>query len=470
MNILVLNCGSSSLKFQFFNMKDEKVLMRGLVEKIGSSRAMISFSSEKQPQKMRDVLEIPDHDKAVRLVMDLLTHARHGCITTMKDVHAVGHRTVHGGEEFNGSALITPEVIEAMERCVPLAPLHNPANITGIRIARRLMPEIPHVGVFDTAFHSGMPRTSYLYGLPLELYEKHGIRRYGFHGTSHGFVAARAADFLGKPLNKLKLITCHLGNGSSVAAVRHGVSIDTSMGFTPLEGLMMGTRCGDLDPAVVGYIQGRESMSHDEVDGLMSKRSGLLGISGLSNDMRELEEEADRGNDRARLALDMFSLRVRKYLGAYAAELGGLDAVVFTGGIGENAVRVRQAVLQDLSHIGIRLDEAANEKSKTLISSGRVKCLVIPTDEELAIARETRSIVQANLAAPGLDDSDLAAEVAMLGPEQRRELVLIWAEQPGQDLQTLAARHSHRLRRPVSTAAVALLLQTLGLAAKEPVA
>jgi len=463
MKILVLNCGSSSLKFQLFDMAGEKVLLKGLVEKIGSSRAMLTFSG-RQPTPIRDVLEVPDHEKAVRLVMEILTHREHGVIRDMSEVDAVGHRAVHGGEEFSDSALITPEVIEAVERCVPFAPLHNPANITGIRMARKLMPDLPQVAVFDTAFHSRMPRASFLYGLPYEMYEKHGIRRYGFHGTSHGYVAQVAATRLGKTLARLKMITCHLGNGSSVAAIDGGVSVDTSMGFTPLEGLVMGTRCGDLDPAVVGFVQEREQLSVQDVDNLMNKRSGLLGLSGVSNDMRELEEEAGRGNERARLALDIFCLRVRKYIGAYAAELGGLDAVVFTGGIGENAVQVRRRILTDLDHLGIRLDEEANAARKQLISQGRVKVLVIPTDEELAIARDTRDVVNALSRVAGPRDADTTArEVEALSLEERRELVLLWAESDDGDLATLTARVNHRLRRQVSSAAVRMLLTRMGL-------
>ena len=467
MKILVLNCGSSSLKFQLFDMKEEKVLLKGLVEKIGSSRAMLTFSG-RQRQPFRDVLEIPDHEKAVRMVMEILTHADHGVIRSMAEVDAVGHRTVHGGEEFSDSALITPEVIEAVERCVPFAPLHNPANIMGIRMARKLMPDLPQVAVFDTAFHSRMPRASYLYGLPYEMYEKHGIRRYGFHGTSHGYVAQVAAVVLGKPLRKLKLITCHLGNGCSIAAVDGGVSVDTSMGFTPLEGLVMGTRCGDLDPAVVGFMQEREQLSVQDVDNLMNKRSGLLGLSGVSNDMRELEEEAGRGSERAALALDIFCLRVRKYIGAYAAELGGLDGVVFTGGIGENAVRIRHKILADLEHLGIRLDPEANAGRKQLISSGRVRVLVIPTNEELAIARDTQAVVQELSRRPaGKDAADAAREVAALTMEERRELVLLWAESREGDLATLTARVNHRLERGISPQAVRLLLAGMGLMERE---
>jgi acetate kinase len=329
------------------------------------------------------------------------------------------------------------------------------------------MPSLPQVGVFDTAFHSRMPKSSYLYGLPYELYEKHGIRRYAIHGTSHGYVAQVAARTLGKPLAKLKLITCHLGNGSSIAAIDGGVSIDTSMGFTPLEGLVMGTRCGDLDPAVVGFVQEREQLSASDMDGLMNKRSGLLGLSGVSNDMRELEEEAGRGNNRAQLALEIFCLRVRKYIGAYAAELGGLDGVVFTGGIGENAVQIRRRILAGLDHLGIRLDEEANAARQALISGGRVKVLVIPTNEELAIARDTRAVVQALSRKPAGAQADAAQEVASLSLEERRELVLLWAETREGDLATLAARVNHRLKRAVSPQAVRLLLAGMGLIERE---
>ncbi len=462
MKILVLNCGSSSLKFQLFDMQREDVLMKGLVEKIGSSRAMFTFSGRKG-NPVRDVLEVPDHEKAVRLVMDVLISAEHGVISSIAEVDAVGHRTVHGGEEFSGAALITPEVIEAMERCVPFAPLHNPANIIGIRMARKLMPDLPQVAVFDTAFHSRMPRASFLYGLPYEMYEKHGIRRYGFHGTSHGFVAGRAAELLGKPLSKLKLITCHLGNGSSIAAIDGGVSVDTSMGFTPLEGLVMGTRCGDLDPAVVGFIQEREKLGAQDVDSLMNKRSGLLGLSGVSNDMRELEEEAGRGSDRAQLALDIFCLRVRKYIGAYAAELGGLDGVVFTGGIGENAVRIRASILANLEHMGIKLDPEANAGRQPVISSGRVKVMVIPTNEELAISRETQDVVMALSRRAEGGGEDVERELAGLSLDERRELVLLWAESAEGDLATLAVRVNHRLSRALSPAAVRLQLVKMGL-------
>lgn len=467
MNVLVLNCGSSSVKFQLFDTADDRVRLKGLVERIGSSRAMLTFSGERTKQPIRDVLEVPDHERAVRLIMEILTSPDHGVLSDVREIGAVGHRTVHGGEEFSGSALITPEVIEAMERCVPYAPLHNPANITGIRIARKLMPETPQVAVFDTAFHSRMPERSYLYGLPYELYEKHGIRRYGFHGTSHRFVAERAAELLGKPLDKLKLITCHLGNGSSIAAIDRGVSVDTSMGFTPLEGLVMGTRCGDIDPAIVPFLQGRENMGPDAVDALMNKRSGLLGLSGVSNDMRELEDEAARGNARARLALDIFCLRVTKYVGAYAAELGGADAIVFTGGIGENAVDVRASVLEGLGFMGVKLDREANARSADRIADGRIKALVVRTNEELAIARETIQVLADLQGATDRDDDRLQGELDALTAADRREFVRLWADSTEGDLATLAARFGHRLRRPVSAVAAERLLVSMGLLEKE---
>jgi acetate kinase len=466
MNILVLNCGSSSLKFQLINMKNDRVRLKGLVEKIGSSRAMLTFNGEKNRRPIRDVLEIPDHDKAVRLIMSILTHPDHGVISSTDDISGVGHRTVHGGEEFSKSAIITPEVIEAMERCIPFAPLHNPANITGIQIARKIMPQTPQVGVFDTAFHSKMPMSSFLYGLPYELYERDGIRRYGFHGTSHKYVAQQAAEYLQKPLESLKIISCHLGNGSSIAAINNGHSIDTSMGFTPLEGLVMGTRCGDLDPAIVSFIQEQEGLSHNQVDSLMNKRSGLLGISGVSNDMRELEEEAVRGNQRAQLAIEIFGNRVRKYIGAYTAVLGGCDTIVFTGGIGENASKVRYNVLDELGYMGVKLDVEANSASEVLISKGRVKVLVIPTNEELAIARETAQILsEMKQVRANTDKKSLEDELKNLSLKDRRELVLLWADSGNQtaNLDVLRSRFNHRVEAQLSTAAIRMQLQVMGL-------
>jgi acetate kinase len=463
MSVLVLNCGSSSVKFQLIDMKKQRVRLKGLVEKIGSSRAILTFTSERRKNSVRDVLEIPDHERAVRLILEILTDKERGVLTSMDEIVAVGHRTVHGGEEFSGSAMITPEVIAAMERCIPFAPLHNPANITGIQMARKLMPDIPQVAVFDTAFHSQMPEKSFLYGLPYEMYEKLGVRRYGFHGTSHRFVAESAATLLKRPLSELKIVTCHLGNGSSIAAVSSGISVDTSMGFTPLEGLLMGTRCGDLDPAIVGFIQSAEGLSSDDVDTLMNKRSGLLGLSGVSNDMRELEAEAGRGNRRAELALEIFCHRIRKYIASYAAVMGGVDAVVFTGGIGENSSYVREKSLVNMEWMGIELNSKANQGNAKKISTGTVSCLVLPTNEELAIAREAIQILER------LDDpksgtaTDCINELTALTPADRRELVLLWAEDPRGSEATLAERFHHRLGRPFSTGAVHILLSELGL-------
>jgi acetate kinase len=463
MNILVLNCGSSSVKFQLIDMKKQRVRLKGLVEKIGSSRAMLTFSTERRKGSVRDVLEIPDHERAVGLILDILTDKDRGVLSTVNEIVAVGHRTVHGGEEFSGSALITPEVIEAMERCVSFAPLHNPANITGIRMARKLMPDTPQIAVFDTAFHSQMPEKSFLYGLPYEVYEKLGVRRYGFHGTSHRFVAEAAAEYLKRPLEKLKIVTCHLGNGSSIAAVAGGLSVDTSMGFTPLEGLLMGTRCGDLDPAIVGFIQTAEGLSSQDVDTLLNKRSGLLGLSGVSNDMRELEAEAERGHERSKLALDIFCHRIRKYIASYAAVMGGVDAIVFTGGIGENSQFVREEVLKDMQWMGVTFNASANAENAKRISTGKVACLVLATNEELAIARESILILDRLSETRNMATEDCQKEVQLLSAEDRRELVLLWAEDPRGALATLSERFHHRLGRPFSVGAVRSLLVDLGL-------
>ena len=396
MNILVVNCGSSSIKFQLISMEKERVRMKGLVEKIGSNEAIFSFTSDRNPDKTKRILPIQDHEQGLTAIMAALVDADHGVIQDVAEIQAVGHRTVHGGEEFNGSALITDEVIAAMERCTPFAPLHNPANITGIRVAKELL-KVPHVGVFDTAFHSQMPQHAFMYGIPYEQYSEHGIRRYGFHGTSHKYVGRQAAAFLGKSFEETRLITCHLGNGSSIAAIQNGVSVDTSMGFTPLEGLLMGTRCGDIDPAIVGFMAQNESLDIREVDAILNKKSGVLGLSGVSNDMREVEDAADAGNERAQLALQVFYYRVSKYIGAYLTVLGGADAIVFTGGIGENDPRVRRYIAEKLSWLGVTLDDEANKVrgKECLVADGPIKLVVIPTNEELAIAQETEAIVKA---------------------------------------------------------------------------
>ncbi len=465
MKILVLNCGSSSVKFQFIEALGEEVLAGGLVEKIGSTGALLRYKHGTE-KEIREVTEVPNHDSAITLVLSTLMHPRDGVIKAVQDIDGIGHRVVHGGEEFSESVLITPEVRSAIERCCQFAPLHNPHNLKGIDVCDRLVPGKPQVAVFDTAFHQKMPAESFLYAIPYGLYRKLGIRRYGFHGTSHRFVAARAAAELGRPAEELRLITCHLGNGASLAAIRNGCSVDTSMGFTPLEGLMMGTRCGDLDPAVLPYLMERENLPPTAMNALLNKRSGLLGISESSNDMREIIVAMDSGSERHRLAFMMFCHRVKKYLGGYAAVLGGLDAVVFTGGIGENAARVRSEILSGLDFLGVKIDESANQANATAISTGSTQVLVIPTNEELAIARDTRQVLEGSpsTASPGgISEQAIASELATLTPGDRRELVLLWVADPSNDLQQLRERLAHKTRKRLSPDALGCELSRLGL-------
>ncbi len=395
MKILVLNCGSSSVKFQFLEMKGEQVIARGVVERIGEAGATVTY---RNGVELKRETEIADHDAAIALIFELLMDENHGVVRGMDEIDGIGHRVVHGAERFRESALISEEMIGAVRDCIQFAPLHNPPNLVGIEAAKRLSPEIPQVGVFDTVFHSRMPKVAYLYALPYELYENLGIRRYGFHGTSHRYVMRRAAKLLGHEIEDLRVITCHLGNGASVAAIDRGRSVDTSMGFTPLEGLVMGTRCGDLDPAILPYLMKHDHLDPAEMDSLLNKKSGLLGITGDSNDMREIEEKAAAGSERHQLALDIFCRRVKKYVGAYAAVLGGVDAIIFTGGIGENSSEVRRRVVENLEYMGVCLDTARNDAGETCISTAQppegVAVMVIPTNEELAIARDTAVIVQ----------------------------------------------------------------------------
>jgi acetate kinase len=396
MKILVINCGSSSLKYQLIDMKNESVMAKGLVERIGIQGSVLTHRPEGID---KIVIEHPmkDHKDAIKLVLDALVDVKHGVIKDMSEIAAVGHRVVHGGEKYSASVLIDDEVMKALDECTHLAPLHNPPNIIGINACRTLMPKTPMVAVFDTAFHQTMPKYAYMYALPYELYDKYGIRRYGFHGTSHRYVSHVAADMLGKNIKNCKIITCHLGNGASVAAISNGEAIDTSMGFTPLEGLVMGTRCGDLDPAIITFLQNEKGMSSSEVDNLMNKKSGVLGLSGISSDFRDIENAAEEGNQRAQLALDVFHYRVRKYIGAYAAALGGVDAVVFTAGLGENSPETRRDVCKGLEFLGIEIDNDKNKVrgKKTEVSSAnsKIKVFLIPTDEELMIARDTKEIV-----------------------------------------------------------------------------
>lgn len=397
MNILVINCGSSSLKYQLINMEKEEVLAKGLVERIGIEGSRVKHATT---GKEEVVIEEPmkDHRKALELVLDALINPNYGAIKSMDEIGAVGHRVVHGGEKFANSVLIDDEVMEAINDCIDLAPLHNPPNIMGIEACKALMPNTPMVGVFDTAFHQTIPMSNYIYPLPYELYEKYGIRKYGFHGTSHKYVSLKAAEMLGKDIKDLNIVTCHLGNGASVCAVQGGKSVETSMGFTPLEGLAMGTRSGDVDPAIIPFIMEKEELTFDEVNELFNKKSGVLGISGISSDFRDLEEAAAEGNKRAQLALDVFCNRVKKYIGAYAAIMCHIDALVFTAGIGENSVSIREKICEGLECIDIKIDkELNNVRGKEAIVSKDLTStaiLVIPTNEELMIARDTLELVK----------------------------------------------------------------------------
>ncbi|MGA2915316.1 MAG: acetate kinase [Sedimentisphaerales bacterium] len=391
MKILVINAGSSSIKYQLFEMPAEKVLAKGLLEKIGEESSQLNHFSDSKEHKIRT--KVADHSAGMKLILDTLVNPQTGVIRNVSEISAVGHRVVHGGEEFTASAVIDDRVIASIEKFADLAPLHNPPNLTGIKAARKGLPNALQVACFDTAFHTSIPKVAYIYALPYEIYEKFRVRKYGFHGTSHSYVAKRAAKLLGGNPEQFNIITCHLGNGCSITAVKEGKSVDTSMGLTPLEGLVMGTRTGDFDPAIIFYLS-EKGYGIDELNNMCNKKSGLLGISGVSNDMRNLRDQALAGNERAKLAFDIFCYRIKKYVGTYTAVLGRLDALVFTGGIGENAPDARAQVCENLEQIGIKIDPAANEKTirkEGLISSegSRVKVYAIPTNEELAIAQDT---------------------------------------------------------------------------------
>jgi acetate kinase len=397
MNILVLNCGSSSVKYQLIESESRKTLTKGSVDRIGMSGATLT-NQRHDGDEIRIVGEIVDHTIAIEYILAVLLSRNHGVINDKSDIHAIGHRVVHGGESFSDSVLITDEVIRTLRENIELAPLHNPHNLRGINACEVHLHGTPQVAVFDTSFHSRMPKRAYLYGIPYSLYSQYKIRRYGFHGSSHRFVSARAAELLGRDLSTLKIITCHLGNGCSMAAVDHGFSVDTTMGFTPLEGLLMGTRCGDLDPQVILFIMGKEGLSLSEAGTLLNKHSGLQGISGISSDMREIEAEMKNGDKKATYAFDVFTYRVKKYIGAYAAAMGGMDAVVFTGGIGENSALIRKACCENMEFFGISIDPEKNEsktKEKAITADGSTATvLVIPTNEELVIALDTMRIVK----------------------------------------------------------------------------
>ncbi|SES74360.1 acetate/propionate family kinase [Anaerobranca gottschalkii] len=396
MKILVVNCGSSSLKYQLFDMNGEQVLAKGIVERIGIDGVLVHQKGEGDKVKIPN--NIPNHKVAIELVINTLTDKELGVLQDITEIEAVGHRVVHGGEAFSQSVLIDDSVMATLNKCIELAPLHNPPNIMGIEACAQVLPGVKQVAVFDTAFHQTMPKKSFIYSLPYEAYEKYSIRRYGFHGTSHKYVAQQAANLLGKDLKDLKIITCHLGNGASITAIDGGKSVDTSMGFTPLEGLTMGTRCGDIDPAIVFYLMKKMDLDFDGINDYLNKKSGVLGISGVSSDFRDIESAAAEGNERAQLALDVFIHKVKKYIGAYTAVLGGVDAIVFTAGLGENSPETREAVLKGFEYLGLEIDTEKNKvrgKAVNFSKEGsKVQALVIPTNEELMIARDTQAIVK----------------------------------------------------------------------------
>lgn len=411
MKVLVINAGSSSLKYQLFDMEGESVLAKGKVERIGMESAILCHEPAGKPE-IREAEEILDHTAAIRKLVAALTHPSHGVIASMAEIDAVGHRVVHGGETFSGSVIVDQEVKQEIRRLFDLAPLHNPAHMTGILAAEAALPGVPQVAVFDTAFHQTMPPHAYLYPIPKVLYNKYKIRRYGFHGISHAYVAERAAALLKRPLEELKIVSCHIGNGASCAAILHGKSFDTSMGMTPLEGLMMGTRSGDIDPAIVPFVMGKEELTVGEVSSMLNKHSGLLAISGITSDFREVTEAMEEGDRNARLAFDMFEYRIRKYIGAYAAAMDGLDAIVFTAGVGENSALLRERICSQLSFFGVRLDREANMnrgRGERIISAegSRVAVLVIPTNEELVIARDTYRLVK-GMKSPPADGGSLS--------------------------------------------------------------
>lgn len=397
MKILVLNCGSSSIKYALYNMDDKSVMTSGGAERVGLDGAFVKVKLP-NGEKKQIMHDIPEHTEGVKFIFSLLTDPEIGVIKDLKEIDAVGHRMVHGGEKFNKSVVLTDEVLETFEECIDLAPLHNPANLKGVKAVSELMPGLPQVGVFDTAFHQTMPAHSYLYAIPYELYEKYGVRRYGFHGTSHRYVSQRVCEFLGvNPADK-KVITCHIGNGGSIAAVDGGKCVDTSMGLTPLEGLMMGTRSGDIDGGAITFLEKKLGLDADGMSNLLNKKSGVLGVSGISSDMREIDTAVEQGNERAKIALDMYNYRIKKYVGAYAAAMGGCDIIVFTAGVGENQSSMREQVCAGMEYMGIKLDVEKNKTvrgEEAVISApdSKVTVCVIPTDEELMIATDTMNLL-----------------------------------------------------------------------------
>jgi acetate kinase len=401
MNILVLNCGSSSIKYQLLDFENRRTLAKGIVEKVGLKGSFLKHEKE-HGEIVKLEGEIIDHQIGIEYVLGVMISKKHGCIKALSEINAVGHRMVHGGELFKDSSLINDDTLKNFKACIPLAPLHNPANLEGVKAMQYLLPEVPQVAVFDTAFHQTMPARAYMYALPYSLYKKYGIRRYGFHGTSHYYVARRACEILGVPMESMKIVTCHLGNGASVAAIKHGKSIDTSMGLTPVEGLMMGTRTGDMDLGALTFVMEKEELNIAVANTLVNKHSGMLGITGVSSDMREIEKASEAGNERAILGLDMFRYRIKKYIGSFTAALGGLDLLIFTGGIGENDPVTRELCCSEMEYMGLEFDPQKNNgvRGKEMLLSkpgSRVKVMTIPTNEELVIAEHTYRIVSENL-------------------------------------------------------------------------
>lgn len=395
MKILVVNCGSSSIKYQLINMEDESLMAKGYLEKIGLPDSFLTHTVNGEKHKIEEVIK--DHEEGIKLVLKQLTHPEYGVINSLDEIGAVGHRVVHGGEKFSSSVLINEDVMNAMRECIPLAPLHNPAGITGIEACKKVLPNVPMVGVFDTAFHQTLPKKAYIYAIPYEYYEKYGIRKYGFHGTSHRFVSKRVAEIINKPIEDLKIVTCHLGQGASLCAVDRGKSVDTSMGLTPLAGIPMGSRSGDIDPSIVTFLMKNENLTPDEMDNILNKKSGKLGVSGISFDDRDIEKAIEEGNERAKLAIDTFVYQTIGCIGKYAAQMNGIDVITFAGGVGENGIAVRKQICDSLSFLGVKIDEEKNncrgKEVEISTPDSKVKVFVVPTNEELMIARDTAEIV-----------------------------------------------------------------------------
>ncbi len=395
MKVLVVNCGSSSIKYQLIDMQTEELMAKGYLEKIGLPDSFLTHTVNGEKHRIEQ--KIDNHEEGIKLVLDQLTHPEYGVIKNLNEIDAVGHRVLHGGEKLSDSVLINDDVIDVIRECIPLGPLHNPAQLKGIEACKAVMKDVPMVAVFDTAFHQTLPKMAYLYALPYEYYERYGIRKYGFHGTSHRFVSKRAAELMDKPIEDLKIITCHLGQGASLCAVKGGKSVDTSMGFTPLAGVPMGTRCGDIDPSIVTFLMKKENLSPDEMDNIMNKKSGKLGVSGISSDDRDVEAAIKEGNERAKLAIDTFAYQVIGYIGRFAAQMDGVDVITFAGGVGENGIEVRKQICDSLSFLGVKIDEEKNncrgKEVEITTPDSKVKVFVVPTNEELTIARDTMEIV-----------------------------------------------------------------------------